>query len=96
MMSKQIYPNIKIKEQTMYTILYHTGAGDIDGIEEIEEAMSKADKGVAYTQAPITIEDTDGNEVARREWFGLLSGIQEYQDPISFGDFGFYGDWMVA
>lgn len=77
----------------MYYVNYHTGAGNetIDGT--LEEAMKLADEGACYTQQNITIEDESGTVVALREWWGCMDGIEEMQDPIKFGSFGFYGDW---
>lgn len=86
-------------EKTRYHICYHTGVGD-DVADTLEKAMKIADEGAAYTQRDITIEDDDGNMVARRSWWGV-----EYdetnedmccEDPICFGSFGYYGDWYIA
>ncbi len=79
-----------------YKINYHTGAGDAEFTGDIWGAMAEADSGAAYTQQPITIEDEDGNEVARRPWCGVLTGIEDCQNPIQFGDFGYYADWYEA
>ena len=48
----------------MYHINFHTGAGNLDGIKTVDEAKRLADEGAQYTQAPITIEDEGGNEIA--------------------------------
>jgi hypothetical protein len=77
----------------MYTINYHTGAGNLEIDSDLQDAMSVADEGATYTQQPITIEDEDGNEVARREWYGVTTGIEDQQNPIQFGTYGFYADW---
>jgi len=77
-----------------YKINYHTGAGDTEFTGDILLAMATADSGAVYTQQPITIEDEDGNEVARRQWYGVLTGIEDCQNPIQFGDFGYYADWI--
>lgn len=77
----------------MYHINYHTGAGNFSIDGTLEDAKRAADEGAAYTQQPIIIHDEDGNEVARRQWWGCREGIEECDDPISYGDFGFYGDW---
>lgn len=79
-----------------YYINYHTGAGkeiasDLDGAKRI------ADSGTAYTQEAITIHDDTGAEVTRRNWYGLAydpDSDTETEDPICFGDFGYYGDWV--
>ncbi len=77
-----------------YTINYHTGAGNFEFDGDLWDAMTKADEDASYTQQPITIEDRDGNEVARRAWVGVLTGLDEVENPIQFGDFGYYTDWV--
>lgn len=81
-------------ERSRYYICYHTGAGD--GVEHtIDSAMRSADRGAAYTQQDITIEDADGDVLWRRRWWGTKYDPDEdcCEDPICFGDYGFYGDW---
>lgn len=77
-----------------YTINYNTGAGNetIES-EDLEAVKAQADEGAAYTQQPITIEDENGNEVARRSWNGVEFEEGDAEDPIRFGSSGFYGDW---
>jgi hypothetical protein len=77
-----------------YTIRYHTGAGDKEVEGDLRDAMKEADKGIAYTQQPVTIEDERGDLVARRDWSGSLAYIEDYEDPIPFGKFGYYTDWQ--
>ena len=77
----------------MYRIRYNTGAGD-ETAETLEAAKSAADEGASHTQQPIVIEDEFGNEVARRQWWGVSDGWKDENDPIRFGEFGFYGDWQ--
>ena len=76
----------------MYYINYNTGAGN-ETAESLSEAKRLADEGAAYTQRNITIYDDDGNEVAGRIWYGCMTDVELCEDPITFGDFGFYGDW---
>jgi len=77
-----------------YYIDYCTGAGNEYVNGNLDEAKEAADNGAAYTQQPIVIKDEAGNEVTRRPWWGCLSGIEEEENVIQFGDFGFYGDWQ--
>lgn len=81
-----------IMEMT-YTINYHTGAGNFEFNGDLEGAMVSADEGAAYTQQPIIIEDANGEEVARRDWYGVTPE-NEGDDIIQFGDYGYYGEWM--
>lgn len=78
----------------MFKINYQTGAGN-EIAETLEKAMATADDGCRYTQSSIIIEDDDGNEVAIRTWYGCTEGIELMENPIPFGDSGFYGDWQM-
>lgn len=78
----------------MLTINYNTGAGN-DTAVTLQDAMRTADEGASYTQCNIDIEDEDGNIVAQRQWCGCTTDIELCDNPIDFGDFGFYGDWIV-
>ncbi len=80
----------------MYTINFNTGAGNLTA-ETIEEAMIKADENACYTQKNITITDENGKTIATRYWYGTKYDKNEPEEnPIIFGDFGFYGDWIEA
>ena len=79
-----------------YHIHYNTGAGDFTVSGTLEQAMQQADAGAAYTQQDITISDNHGNIIARRPWYGTLTGIDDQSDPIQFGDFGFFADWYTV
>ena len=87
---------------TKYYINYHTGAGDrIIEAKDIYEAMDAADKGAAYTQCDITIEDDQGNMLATRRWYGVkYNQDEDYTDDgtsvIEFGDYGYYDHWYLA
>lgn len=80
-----------------YYINYNTGAGNawIDGT--LADAKAAADAGAAYTQCDIVIEGEDGNEAARRPWWGVAYDSEETDEAeceiISFGGFGYFGRW---
>ena len=40
--------------------------------------------------------DEDGDEVARRTWCGVAYDADECgeENPIEFGDYGYYTDWV--
>lgn len=78
-----------------FRIDYNTGAGNIEMVGDLEEAQAAADEGAAYTGQPIIIYDANGNEVSRREWYGVKYNPDEADatDPIEFGDYGYYADW---
>lgn len=82
-----------------YYINYGTGAGN-EYAETLEEAMTIADEGAAYTQQDIRITDAEsGDLAASRHWWGVeydpeLDADSE-DDVISFGKFGHYGAWTI-
>lgn len=61
------------------------------GYKTLEEAVKDAEHYAAYTQEDIIIYTPDSRYI--RSWWGCLSGIELAEDPIRFGNFGFYGDW---
>lgn len=67
---------------------------DAEAIHLID-AMRLADEWVSYSQADIIVSINDV-ELARRVWCGSLDGLDECDDPIQFGDFGYYTDWHLA
>ena len=82
-----------------YNIDYGCGNYDDSGYESIEAAMEAADEAASYTQRDITIEDENGDIVAVRIWWGVAYDEEDEgcycEDPICFGDFGFYSDWYI-
>ena len=80
---------------TGYFVDFGTGAGN-KYADTLEEAKMLADKCAAYTQKDIRIVDrSTGEAVAVRRWYGVKYDPDEAEqdDPIEFGDSGFYGDW---
>lgn len=79
-----------------YYIDYGTGAGN-EWAPTVEAAKKIADNGAAYTQRAIVIEDESGQEIARRQWWGVRYDPGETDeketDIIDFGDFGYFGAW---
>lgn len=59
----------------------------------MEEAKKVADEWAEYTQKDIKIEDETGELIAWRSWNGCLTGLEDMERPIQFGDFGYYSDW---
>lgn len=77
-----------------YYVRFHTGAGDEEAAT-LEEAKKLADEGAAYTQQSISIEDEDGAVVLTRPWIGVAYDADSgSEDPIDFGQFGYYADWQ--
>lgn len=79
----------------MYRVDYQTGAGNFEA-DTLGEAMDLADQGAAYTQKDIIIYDENGEEAARRQWWGVPTDAETQKDPIEFGCFGYYSDWIIA
>lgn len=78
-----------------YLIDYGTGAGN-DYADHLVEAKEIADEGASYTQRDITIYERESHKaVAIRRWYGVKYDPDEaeQEDPIEFGDSGFYADW---
>lgn len=80
-----------------YIVKWHTGVED-DMINTLRKAMSFADANACYTQRDITIEDEDGNIICMRHWWGCPISDDDDDiicyDPIDFGNYGYYDDWM--
>lgn len=63
--------------------------------------MIIADEGAAYTQSCIEIKDADGNRIAYRPWRDNWKSNYDPEgnpladNPIEFGDSGYYGDWVM-
>ena len=60
--------------------------------DTLEEAERKADQRLSYTQRTITLMQ-DGLVVACRRWYPTLEGIEDCENPIQYGSFGYYSDW---
>lgn len=76
-------------------INYYTGEGDIEiECETLEEAMKIADENASYTQKNIAITKDFPEELAVREWNEGTYGRDAQNNPIIFGTFGYYGDWI--
>ena len=82
----------------MYIINWHTGVED-DACDTLSEAMRFADANACYTQRNITITDEDGYIICERHWWGTaIRNLDDddivLYDPIDFGDYGYYDDWI--
>lgn len=82
-----------------YYIDYNTGAGN-EYAETLEEAKALADEGACYTQESIYIYEVDEEKetkelVSLRNWNGVAYDEDEdsAENPICFGDFGYFDDW---
>lgn len=78
-----------------FCIDYFTGTVDYaEGT--LEDAKKVADEGAVYSGEPISICDVEtGAEITRREWnkFAYKESF-DMENPITFGGFGFYSDWL--
>jgi hypothetical protein len=83
----------------MYRVDFGTGAGNENGFETVDDAKQYADDGAEYTQCNICIYDEDSDElVSERKWVGLPldDELGLVENPICFGNFGYYDDWEEA
>ena len=64
----------------------------------LEDAMAKADEIACYTQQNIRIYADDKRDAlaAERCWYGVEPDNEVSEgDIISFGKFGYYGEWYT-
>ena len=61
---------------------------------ELESIMNEADEWSAYNQSNIEIVD-NGIIVAYRSWCGCTDGLDDQENPIGFGELGYYADWVI-
>ncbi len=76
-----------------YTIDYCNGVKVDVECADIADAQEIADERASYTQCDIVVSGK-GEEV-RRQWWGVKfdAEVDESEDPILFGDSGYYSDW---
>ena len=62
----------------------------------LEEAKAFADERASYTEQSIYITDEYGNSVAYRPWEGVQFDpeLEEEEEIIDFGKWGYYGPWQ--
>jgi hypothetical protein len=78
----------------MYTVRFGTGAGDYTSGLPLDELMQQVAGDATYTQQDVKIEDAAGETVARLPWYGTKAGDTDAV-TVDFGDFGFYGAWIL-
>ena len=76
----------------MYTIDYGTTK---ETAEALDDAMQTADNNATYNQHDIKITEF-GDLVAIRKWSATRDMFGEMENPLDFGDFGYYADWEEA
>ena len=78
-------------EQRKNYCLCNGFVSEID-VKTLEEAFDVVDKHASYCQAAMYLR-FEGNYYVRK-WWGCNEGIEESENPISFGEgFGHYSDW---
>lgn len=58
-------------------------------------AMDYADERAGNTEEPVEIHDCNNELVAKRAWCGCMDGIEDCENPIRFGNSGYYDDWQL-
>ncbi len=66
---------------------------------DLASAMAEADKAASYCQESITLIEVDesGSETEYvRKWWNVKfdNNEDDSENPIEFGDFGYYADWQ--
>ena len=72
---------------------YNPNGGPYVGFSTLEEAERESDKSASYSQRDMVIYAPEG--VYTRRWWNTTQGLEDCNDPIKFGNFGFYGDWEL-
>ena len=67
------------------------GGGEYIVFNSLKDAEYYADERACYCQRDINIYSK--KHTYTRRWWGTCGGVEECEDPIKFGEFGFYGDW---
>ena len=73
-----------------YLVNYNTGVTEES--DTLDQAIEIAEKGLTYTQEDVDIYYGEERK-ATLKWYG----VEPTDDAIvtaSFGDFGFYGEWI--
>ncbi len=84
-----------------YLFDYGAGAGNEEvTTDDLDKVLEIADGGASYTQQNIKVyeKDEEGEEelIAIRYWDGrpAFDEIEMNENPLKFGDWGYYGDWV--
>lgn len=81
-----------------YYIDYGTGAGNEEITGTLEEAMKTAEENCSYTNCSVVIRDPqNGESLATLPFYSLPYNEEEApaENPIIFGENGYYGDWII-
>jgi hypothetical protein len=85
----------------MFIVNYGTSAGNYESNMDLNDLMHEVSEGLSYTQRNVTIENENGEIVARLPWYGLPYfpedeyEDEEYEVTADFGQFGYYGKWYI-
>jgi hypothetical protein len=81
----------------MYRVDYNTGISNHDEFDNLEDAMKYADNNACYTQQNIQIYDECDDMCAERIWIGILLDDDNgaIDNPLAFGESGYYTDWII-
>jgi hypothetical protein len=79
----------------MKKFIIKSGAWSEEFNGTLEDAIEIADERVTYNQEDMKILDENGKEAATRTWYGSLDGIEDCEDAIEFGSYGYYTDWSI-
>jgi hypothetical protein len=75
-----------------YRIISGAWKAGISAID-IDDAKKQADDSISYNQESMTICSGDGETLCIRRWNSCKEGIEDCENPVDYGSFGYYGDW---
>ena len=77
-----------------YVVNFNNGCGYESSLD-LRDLISEINSCICYTKQSITIEDEDGNTVARLPFSSTRDYIEMFDVVADFGDFGYYGEWEI-
>jgi len=78
-----------------FIVNYGNGVKIVFEADFIEDILDDIDETISYTGQSVIVFDTNGQEVARRNFYSIAYDESEdcCENSIDFGSFGFYDDW---
>ena len=80
-------------------IIKNNNINEMVEVDNITAIMEMADDTACYNECDIIILDEEENEVALRKWYGVEYDEENEdmycENPICFGGYGYYGDWII-
>lgn len=74
----------------------HNFFEQFENVDSIEEMLREIDERIAYNQSSVSVTFYEDDKPVRefvRCWWGCGEPDEDCENPIVFGNFGWYGDW---